>query len=286
MNATTRTFRKRTGLPPAQGLYDPRFEHESCGVGFVCNIKGRASRGIVDDARHINCSMDHRGGIGYEPNTGDGAGILTSLPHRLFTRVVATDIGRSFPRAGPLRRRQRVPAARPGRAARVQGTHRDHHRGAGPGVPRLARAAVRRRARRPRQRRRRVHAAHGAALHRGGPPLRGRGLRAPALRHPQAREPGAARRRASRRARPPLLQLALLEGDRLQGHADPASALRVLRRSRRPRLRDPPRDGALAVQHQHLSLLGPGPAEPLQEPQRRDQHAAGQLQLDERGARA
>ena len=100
MNATFEPLRKGSGLPPARGLYDPRFEHESCGVGFVCHIKGRASRGIVDDAKHINCSMDHRGGIGYEPNTGDGAGILTSLPHKLLARVARTDIGRSLPEPG------------------------------------------------------------------------------------------------------------------------------------------------------------------------------------------
>ena len=100
MKATAQDFRNGPGLPPAQGLYDPRFEHESCGVGFVCNIKGRASRGIVDDAKHINCCMDHRGGIGYEPNTGDGAGILTSLPHKLFARFAQTDLGRSLPEPG------------------------------------------------------------------------------------------------------------------------------------------------------------------------------------------
>ena len=97
MKATLQDFRNGPGLPPAQGLYDPRFEHESCGVGFVCHIKGHASRGIVDDAKHINCSMDHRGGIGYEPNTGDGAGVLTSLPHKLLARVALTAFGRSLP---------------------------------------------------------------------------------------------------------------------------------------------------------------------------------------------
>ena len=100
MNAMIRTYHKSPGLPPAQGLYDPRFEHESCGVGFVCHIKGRASRGILDDARQINCSMDHRGGIGYEPNTGDGAGILTALPHTLLARLAREALGRSLPEAG------------------------------------------------------------------------------------------------------------------------------------------------------------------------------------------
>ena len=66
----------------------------------MCNIKGRASRGIVDDARHINCSMEHRGGIGYEPNTGDGAGILTSLPHKLLARVALATLGCPLPEPG------------------------------------------------------------------------------------------------------------------------------------------------------------------------------------------
>ena len=100
MNATIQSFQEGTGLPPAQGLYDPRFEHESCGVGFVCNIKGRASRGILDDAKHINCCMDHRGGIGYEPNTGDGAGILTALPHKLLARFAQAAFGRPLPEPG------------------------------------------------------------------------------------------------------------------------------------------------------------------------------------------
>ena len=100
MNATNEPLRRGSGLPPARGLYDPRFEHESCGVGFVCHIKGRASRGIVDDARDINCSMDHRGGIGAEPNTGDGAGILTSLPHRLLARAARADLNCTLPQPG------------------------------------------------------------------------------------------------------------------------------------------------------------------------------------------
>ncbi len=69
------------------GLYDPRNEKDSCGVGFVCDIKGRASRRIMEDAEHMNCCMVHRGGLGYEKNTGDGAGILTAIPHRFFARV-------------------------------------------------------------------------------------------------------------------------------------------------------------------------------------------------------
>ncbi len=77
---------KRIGLPARQGLYDPREEHDSCGVGFVCDIKGRASRSILDEAEQMNCCMIHRGGVGYEKNTGDGAGILTGLPDALLRR--------------------------------------------------------------------------------------------------------------------------------------------------------------------------------------------------------
>ena len=70
--------------PDKKGLYDPEFEKDSCGVGLVANIKGIQSREIMDDAYIINSRMDHRGGCGFEENTGDGAGILVALPHEFF----------------------------------------------------------------------------------------------------------------------------------------------------------------------------------------------------------
>ena len=78
---------KRLGPPDRTGLYDPSFEKDSCGVGFVANIKGIPSHEIMTDAYHINSRMDHRGGCGFEENTGDGAGILTTIPHKFFKRV-------------------------------------------------------------------------------------------------------------------------------------------------------------------------------------------------------
>ena len=72
------------GLPSKSGLYDPQFEKDSCGVGLVANIKGVPSRKIMDDAFHINSKMDHRGGCGFEKNTGDGAGILLAIPDSFF----------------------------------------------------------------------------------------------------------------------------------------------------------------------------------------------------------
>ena len=74
------------GLPPKQGLYDPAFEHDACGVGFVVNIKGRKSHQLVTDALQILVNLDHRGACGCEVNTGDGAGILMQMPHEFFAK--------------------------------------------------------------------------------------------------------------------------------------------------------------------------------------------------------
>ena len=65
------------GPPSKQGLYDPWYEHDSCGVGFVVDIKGRKSNQILKQAIQILKNLDHRGGAGSESNTGDGAGVLT-----------------------------------------------------------------------------------------------------------------------------------------------------------------------------------------------------------------
>ncbi|NKC00731.1 MAG: glutamate synthase large subunit [Pseudomonadales bacterium] len=87
-------------LPAKHGLYDPSNEKDSCGVGFICDIKGRASHQIVADAVHMNCCMEHRGGVGYEKNTGDGAGILTALPHKLLNEVSEKEFATSLPSPG------------------------------------------------------------------------------------------------------------------------------------------------------------------------------------------
>jgi len=76
-----------TGPPPKQGLYDPAFEHDACGVGFLVNVRGEKSHSIVNDALTILLNLDHRGACGCEPNTGDGAGILIQIPDKFFRRV-------------------------------------------------------------------------------------------------------------------------------------------------------------------------------------------------------
>src|SRR5829696_10443213 len=78
-----------TGLPPKEGLYDPAQEHDACGVGFVVDIKGRKSHGIVEQALQVLINLLHRGACGCEPNTGDGAGILIQVPDKLFRRECA-----------------------------------------------------------------------------------------------------------------------------------------------------------------------------------------------------
>ncbi|MFN3236952.1 MAG: glutamate synthase large subunit, partial [Pseudomonadales bacterium] len=90
---------KKGAFPDATGLYDPNNEKDSCGVGFVANIKGAASHQILEDAYHINSRMDHRGGCGFEENTGDGAGILTSLPHTFFAKL-AEELSIKLPEPG------------------------------------------------------------------------------------------------------------------------------------------------------------------------------------------
>src|SRR5690348_17743411 len=76
-----------SAVPEAFGLYDPRFEHDACGVSFICQIKGVASRSIVTDALDALCNLDHRGASGAEVNTGDGAGILLQVPDRFLREI-------------------------------------------------------------------------------------------------------------------------------------------------------------------------------------------------------
>ena len=78
------------GMPPRQGLYDPRFERDSCGVGFVVDIQGRKSHRIVTQALTVLKNLLHRGACGCEVNTGDGAGILIQMPHAFLSRVCAS----------------------------------------------------------------------------------------------------------------------------------------------------------------------------------------------------
>ncbi|MCA9225559.1 MAG: glutamate synthase subunit alpha, partial [Planctomycetales bacterium] len=94
------TKTSRIGFPAKHGLYDPANEKDSCGVGFVAHIKGQRSHQIVQDAYVVLKNMDHRGACGCEANTGDGAGILTSLPYEFLTKVAANELGVELPAPG------------------------------------------------------------------------------------------------------------------------------------------------------------------------------------------
>ncbi len=87
------------GFPAKQGLYDPRFEKDACGIGFVVNIKGQRSHGIVQNALRVLENLSHRGAQGCDPCTGDGSGILLQVPHEFFKRA-AKDLGLKLPNAG------------------------------------------------------------------------------------------------------------------------------------------------------------------------------------------
>src|SRR5512138_386185 len=86
-----------TGYPKAQGLYDPRNERDACGFGFVADIKGRPSHDIVEKALTVLVNLEHRGAVGAEKNTGDGAGILLQKPHA-FLEQEAAKLGITLPK--------------------------------------------------------------------------------------------------------------------------------------------------------------------------------------------
>lgn len=84
-------------LPASQGLYQNEYERDSCGVGLICHIKGDESHKIVSDARQLLCAMTHRGATGADSRDGDGAGVMTGIPHHFFKREAERDLGCTLP---------------------------------------------------------------------------------------------------------------------------------------------------------------------------------------------
>ena len=78
-----------SGLLKPQGLYDPRFEHDACGVGMICHMKGEKSHRIIADGLQILVNLTHRGACGCDETTGDGAGILIQMPHDFLKKAAA-----------------------------------------------------------------------------------------------------------------------------------------------------------------------------------------------------
>ena len=86
-------------MPPAQGLYDPAREHDSCGVGFVADMRNRKSHDILEKGLQILVNLDHRGAVGADPSLGDGCGVLTQIPHGFFAPECAK-LGFDLPAPG------------------------------------------------------------------------------------------------------------------------------------------------------------------------------------------
>lgn len=87
-------------LPAAQGMYDPENEKDSCGVGFMCHIKGKPSHKVVTDAKSLLCNMTHRGAVGADARDGDGAGVMTGIPDTFMRREAAMEVGCTLPAQG------------------------------------------------------------------------------------------------------------------------------------------------------------------------------------------
>jgi len=85
--------------PEKQGLYDPKHEHDACGMGFVVNLDGHKTHEIVQKGIQILINLTHRGACGCDPETGDGAGVLIQIPHEFFVRECAK-LGFTLPEPG------------------------------------------------------------------------------------------------------------------------------------------------------------------------------------------
>ena len=252
------------------GLYDPRYEHDACGVAFVARLSGGPTHETVQRAIVALENLEHRGAAGADPNTGDGAGILLQMPDELMRGVV----GDALPERGAYgvcvcflpqddARRAELEAllekAVTDEGQKVVGwrdipVDKDYvgitANFYAPYIKHL------------------IVAAQGDA---GAGPRR---LRAQALRDPP-------RGRAGRR--PGSRDPELLRADRrLQGDAHGAAAARLLPRPPRPAHEVRARARPLPLLHQHLPELGARAPVPHDRPQRRDQHAARQRQLDAR----
>src|SRR6185369_923573 len=88
-----------TRPPSKQGLYDPRFEHDNCGMGFIVNLNGHSTHDVVRKGIEILINLTHRGACGCDPETGDGAGILIQIPHEFYERE-CLKLGFSLPEPG------------------------------------------------------------------------------------------------------------------------------------------------------------------------------------------
>ena len=247
------------GLPAAQGLYDPKNEKDSCGVGFVADMKNRKSHAIVEQGLSILKNLDHRGAVGADPKMGDGCGILVQIPHGFFAAECAANEIELPPSRG-IRRRPPLHAARSGGTCARRGHRRQGDRRRGPASPGMARSAGQ--FLRPRREREEDRAAAPADLHRQGQGDGGPGdVRAASLPRPQ----GDFERRLQHEgpAHGGLLPgLPVLAHDRLQGDGARHAAGCLLSRPAGPALRERHRARPPALRDQHLPDMAARPSLP------------------------
>ena len=255
-------------LPGPVGLYDPRFEHDSCGVSFVANIKGVRSHELVRTGLEALTNLAHRGATGAEADTGDGAGILVQVPDRFLRAVIDADLPPPGAYAVGLAFLPTDTVA----AEKAEAAIEAIVAGRGPRRRRLARRP--RRAGLPRG-----DGAGGDAPLQALDPRRSRRGERHRPRPPGVRRPQAHRARARRRAGH-VLRVAVGAHARLQGDADHPAAGGVLPRPLRRALRERAAAHPQPLLHQHVPDVAARPPVPLHRPQRRDQHGAGQPELD------
>ena len=253
------------------GLYDPTYEHDACGVAFVARLSGEPTHETVQRAIMALENLEHRGAAGADPNTGDGAGILLQMPDELMRGLVGQDL---------------PPPGAYGVCVCFLPTDED--------APRRVRGAARARRSRPR-----ASASSAGATSRStrttsaSPPTSTRPTSSSSWWRPRAplqddqdafeRKLYVIRRMAELAAGPELVIPSFSQPHRrLQGDADRAAAARLLPRPAGHADQVGARARPLALLHQHLPELGAGAPVPDDRPQRRDQHAARQRQLDAR----
>ena len=227
----------------AAGLYDPSFEHDACGVGFVADLSGRGGHDVVARALPVLRNLEHRGAQGSDPDTGDGAGILTQIPDAFFRAVCG------FALPGPGCYAAGLAFSRPN-GPWSSSRHRTARRGRGPDRARLARRPLRRR---------RLRGRRAGRAARAGPAVRrGRERRV----RPGPRPAGVLPAQAGRTRGRAVPGQPVRPDHRLQGHADRAAARAVLPRPVRPRY-----GSALALVHSRFST-NTFPSWPLAHPYR------------------
>ena len=248
------------------GLYDPAYEHDACGVAFVARLDGVASHETLVRAATALANLEHRGAEGADAGTGDGAGMTLQLPDALFR----DEVGPELPPLGSYGVAVCFLPRDAGRAAALEQLLNETVEAEGQRVVAWrdvpvdeSQAGPAAAATAPLVRQLFVAAAPGA---------RPRRVRAQAVRDPP-------RRGARGRPRPRDPELLGPHGG-LQGDADGAAADRLLPGSPRRAHRLRARARALALLDEHVPELGARPPVPDDRPQRRDQHAAGQRQLD------